>query len=191
MFDNVNIDWHLKHPDDGSTDFSDDETLDDPANASAGRLNGTRTPTDMMMVANSPPEFAHQNSSSSVGSSSAGGGGGGHLTSPSHHLLYQQRQQQQQRPLSVYTPTGRYNRNSSSHTPTGAGEWAGDSPRGSAGSGAGVMFGRSTTPVTPSQVPTTPGGTNMPPPPPPQGKKPNICKLIIITLNKYLTCPCP
>jgi len=40
MFENVNIDWHISH-DDGSTDFSDDETLDDP---SSSRLNGTRTP---------------------------------------------------------------------------------------------------------------------------------------------------
>ncbi len=28
MFENVNIDWHLSH-EEGSTDFSDDETLDD------------------------------------------------------------------------------------------------------------------------------------------------------------------
>ena len=28
MFENVNIDWNLSH-DDGSTDFSDEETLDD------------------------------------------------------------------------------------------------------------------------------------------------------------------
>ena len=40
MFENVNIDWHISQ-DDGSTDFSDDETLDDP---SSSRLNGTRTP---------------------------------------------------------------------------------------------------------------------------------------------------
>ena len=38
MFDNVNIDWHLSH-DEGSTDFSDDEMLDDHP-----RLNGSRTP---------------------------------------------------------------------------------------------------------------------------------------------------
>lgn len=38
MFDNVNIDWHISH-DDGSTDFSDDETLDDHP-----RVNGNRTP---------------------------------------------------------------------------------------------------------------------------------------------------
>ncbi len=29
MFENVNIDWNLSH-DDGSTDFSDEETLEDP-----------------------------------------------------------------------------------------------------------------------------------------------------------------
>ena len=28
IFENVNIDWHLSH-DEGYTDFSDDETLDD------------------------------------------------------------------------------------------------------------------------------------------------------------------
>ena len=38
MFDNVNIDWHISH-DDGSTDFSDDETLEDHP-----RMNGLRTP---------------------------------------------------------------------------------------------------------------------------------------------------
>merc|ERR1719411_914892 len=38
MFEHVNYDWHLNH-DDGSTDFSDDETLDDHP-----RSNGLRTP---------------------------------------------------------------------------------------------------------------------------------------------------
>merc|ERR1711963_815509 len=38
MFEPVNYDWHLNH-DDGSTDFSDDETLDDHP-----RSNGLRTP---------------------------------------------------------------------------------------------------------------------------------------------------
>jgi len=39
MFEQVNYDWHLNH-DDGSTDFSDDETLDDHPH----RSNGLRTP---------------------------------------------------------------------------------------------------------------------------------------------------
>jgi len=43
MFENVNIDWHISQ-DDGSTDFSDDETLDDPSTATSSRLNGSRTP---------------------------------------------------------------------------------------------------------------------------------------------------
>ena len=45
MFENVNIDWHISQ-DDGSTDFSDDETLDDPSSTTTTttRLNGTRTP---------------------------------------------------------------------------------------------------------------------------------------------------
>ena len=52
MFECVNIDWRISH-DDGSTDFSDDETLDDhsgSANATVNttgtisRLNGSRTP---------------------------------------------------------------------------------------------------------------------------------------------------
>jgi hypothetical protein len=44
MFENVNIDWHISQ-DDGSTDFSDDETLDDPSSTTtSSRLNGTRTP---------------------------------------------------------------------------------------------------------------------------------------------------
>jgi Arf-GAP/SH3 domain/ANK repeat/PH domain-containing protein len=44
MFENVNIDWHISQ-DDGSTDFSDDETLDDPSTTTTtSRLNGTRTP---------------------------------------------------------------------------------------------------------------------------------------------------
>ena len=38
MFEHVNYDWHMSH-DDGSTDFSDDETLDDHP-----RSNGQRTP---------------------------------------------------------------------------------------------------------------------------------------------------
>ena len=38
MFVHVNYDWHMSH-DDGSTDFSDDETLDDHP-----RSNGLRTP---------------------------------------------------------------------------------------------------------------------------------------------------
>ena len=38
MFEHVNYDWHMSH-DDGSTDFSDDETLDDHP-----RSNGHRTP---------------------------------------------------------------------------------------------------------------------------------------------------
>jgi Arf-GAP/SH3 domain/ANK repeat/PH domain-containing protein len=42
MFDNVNIDWRISH-DDGSTDFSDDETLDDQPS----RSNGLRTPEKM------------------------------------------------------------------------------------------------------------------------------------------------
>ena len=40
MFEQVNYDWHLNH-DDGSTDFSDDETLDDHPHRSS---NGLRTP---------------------------------------------------------------------------------------------------------------------------------------------------
>ena len=39
MFEHVNHDWHMSH-DDGSTDFSDDETLDDHP----PRSNGQRTP---------------------------------------------------------------------------------------------------------------------------------------------------
>ena len=38
MFEHVNYDWHMSH-DDGSTDFSDDETLDDHP-----RSNGLRSP---------------------------------------------------------------------------------------------------------------------------------------------------
>ena len=38
MFEHVIYDWHMSH-DDGSTDFSDDETLDDHP-----RTNGHRTP---------------------------------------------------------------------------------------------------------------------------------------------------
>eukprot|EP00096_Caligus_rogercresseyi_P000256 TRINITY_DN10653_c0_g1_i1.p1 TRINITY_DN10653_c0_g1~~TRINITY_DN10653_c0_g1_i1.p1 ORF type:complete len:1071 (-),score=319.10 TRINITY_DN10653_c0_g1_i1:387-3599(-) len=43
MFENVNIDWHLAL-DDGSTDFSDDETLDEHANRLTGSTLGMRTP---------------------------------------------------------------------------------------------------------------------------------------------------
>ena len=39
MFEHVNYDWHMSH-DDGSTDFSDDETLD----CDHPRSNGQRTP---------------------------------------------------------------------------------------------------------------------------------------------------
>lgn len=42
MFDNVNIDWHLTH-EDGSTDFSDDEMLEEYP-----RLNGSRTPEHLL-----------------------------------------------------------------------------------------------------------------------------------------------
>ena len=48
MFDNVNIDWHLSH-EEGSTDFSDDETLEDHQ----ARLNGAQTP-DHSQLLNSP-----------------------------------------------------------------------------------------------------------------------------------------
>ena len=57
MFENVNIDWHLGNQlEDGSTDFSDDETLEDSHGA---RLNGTRTPDSGSLAAsliNSSPD---------------------------------------------------------------------------------------------------------------------------------------
>jgi len=43
MFENVNIDWHISQ-DDGSTDFSDDENLDDPLSTNTLRLSGSKTP---------------------------------------------------------------------------------------------------------------------------------------------------
>eukprot|EP00094_Tigriopus_californicus_P003255 TCALIF_03130-PB protein Name:"Similar to Asap2 Arf-GAP with SH3 domain, ANK repeat and PH domain-containing protein 2 (Mus musculus)" AED:0.23 eAED:0.23 QI:0/0.83/0.71/1/0.66/0.71/7/921/476 len=55
MFDNVNIDWHLTH-EDGSTDFSDDEMLEDYP-----RLNGSRTPEHLL---SSPDRDAHLRTSS-------------------------------------------------------------------------------------------------------------------------------
>ena len=55
MFDNVNIDWRMQ-PDDGSTDFSDDEGLDDRGGAVPG---GTpeRTPGNIAMYGSPPDHF--------------------------------------------------------------------------------------------------------------------------------------
>ena len=49
MFENVHIDWHItSHENDGSTDFSDDETLDDhssyPKLINNNNNNALRTP---------------------------------------------------------------------------------------------------------------------------------------------------
>ena len=44
IFENVNIDWHLSHCDEGYTDFSDDETLDDHRNLTLNGSHGAATP---------------------------------------------------------------------------------------------------------------------------------------------------
>ena len=80
MFENVNIDWHLTH-DEGSTDFSDDEMLDDHHQH---RQNGARTPTEHMMLLSTSASNSPDKSDNSASTSS---------TSPSR------------RPLSVFTPS--------------------------------------------------------------------------------------
>ncbi|CAG4979627.1 unnamed protein product [Parnassius apollo] len=65
IFENVNIDWNLSH-DDGSTDFSDDETVIDE------RHNGSVTP-EKKCPRSRPPSYA----GGACGSGAGGGGGGG------------------------------------------------------------------------------------------------------------------
>ena len=52
MFVHVNYDWHMSH-DDGSTDFSDDETLDDHPRANGLRTPEKVSPSDKLRTLNS------------------------------------------------------------------------------------------------------------------------------------------
>ncbi|XP_026496579.1 arfGAP with SH3 domain, ANK repeat and PH domain-containing protein isoform X4 [Vanessa tameamea] len=64
IYENINIDWNLSH-DDGSTDFSDDDTVIDE------RQNGSVTP-EKKCPRSRPPSYA-----GTCGGSGVGGGGGG------------------------------------------------------------------------------------------------------------------
>ena len=69
MFENVNIDWNLSH-DDGSTDFSDEETLEDHPRTltrtpdKKGRPMSIFTPTMSGDTEESPPHNRSQGSTS-------------------------------------------------------------------------------------------------------------------------------
>lgn len=64
MFENINIDWNLSH-DDGSTDFSDDDTVID-------ERNGSVTP-EKKFPRSRPPSYAGVNTGGERASSAAGG----------------------------------------------------------------------------------------------------------------------
>ncbi|XP_039761662.1 arfGAP with SH3 domain, ANK repeat and PH domain-containing protein isoform X3 [Pararge aegeria] len=66
IYENINIDWNLSH-DDGSTDFSDDDTVIDE------RQNGSVTP-EKKCPRSRPPSYA--GTCSAGGGGSVGGGGG-------------------------------------------------------------------------------------------------------------------
>ncbi len=70
MFENVNIDWHLT-PDEGSTDFSDDEGLLDDNKHHL--LNGSRTP-DRKGGAVTPTLLSSPDNNNSGVNVSGGGG---------------------------------------------------------------------------------------------------------------------
>ena len=140
MFDNVNIDWHLTH-DEGSTDFSDDETLDDHP-----RLNGSRTPDNLLHSPESKDFHLYRNNTRPLSVFNSG-------TTPNRGHR------------ANHTP----NRSSEwilDRTPTSAGVNHNDSAwaRSTSDSGDSPNSYRNTS------------GRNMPPPPPPQGKKPTLCK---------------
>ena len=61
MFDNVNIDWRMQ-PDDGSTDFSDDEGLDDRGgNVPGGSpVRANNVPGNIAMYGSPPEHFGTQ-----------------------------------------------------------------------------------------------------------------------------------
>ncbi|CAH2050155.1 unnamed protein product, partial [Iphiclides podalirius] len=69
IFENINIDWNLSH-DDGSTDFSDDDTVIDE------RQNGSVTP-EKKCPRSRPPSYAGGACGGGGAAGGAGGGGGG------------------------------------------------------------------------------------------------------------------
>ncbi|XP_050360956.1 arfGAP with SH3 domain, ANK repeat and PH domain-containing protein isoform X4 [Nymphalis io] len=66
IYENINIDWNLSH-DDGSTDFSDDDTVIDE------RQNGSVTP-EKKCPRSRPPSYAGTCGGSGIGGGSGGGG---------------------------------------------------------------------------------------------------------------------
>lgn len=148
MFDNVNIDWHLSH-DEGSTDFSDDETLDDHPRLNGSSSHNHTPPEHLLNTINnsqSPPD--HQSSSSSS-------------------LKFS-------RPMSVFTP-GRTGGKGSEWILDRAGQ--GHHHNGTSDSGDSPGSYRN----------SVNGSGNMPPPPPPQGKKPSLCKFLLLTRSSLNT----
>ncbi|XP_045447609.1 arfGAP with SH3 domain, ANK repeat and PH domain-containing protein [Melitaea cinxia] len=69
IYENINIDWNLSH-DDGSTDFSDDDTVIDE------RQNGSVTP-EKKCPRSRPPSYAGTCGGGGGGAVGGGGGGGG------------------------------------------------------------------------------------------------------------------